>query len=394
MNAQPRLLVVDDEAPLCTSAVRIFKPRGYDVDTSTSPIEGLRRATSEPYSAILLDMRMPEMDGLTFLRCLREAGSEVPVIVVTGYASVDDASAFMRMGAVDYLPKPFTPAEVSEAVSRVVQSATPTGPTPPVVEGVRSWQGQSWVQVADDGSAVVGALVDELDEVEQIDLPLPGDEVRRGLPFALVRYGDERAHVLRSPVSGVVAQARSTKARLERDEWMLRIRSWDLVADLETLSESPAPEPEQSLERPADAPRITEVIHRLVVRSREGERLALVSTGDLLRTTEGLGRALLDELRSRHLPLGINLGVWERDALEVMDDAEAYDRTLLLEPARLDRFAGTLIRTRSFTELLRATHHDTARVRSYALQSMTPGAGLTLDAATARSLARILVDEL
>ncbi len=123
MNAEKKLLVVDDEPVVCESCVRIFKNEGIQVDTTQDAQVGLRLATEGEYAAVLLDMKMTPMDGIEFLERLRTSNPEVPVIVITGYASVTSAAQAMRLGAQDYIPKPFTPDEIREAVDRIFQEA-------------------------------------------------------------------------------------------------------------------------------------------------------------------------------------------------------------------------------------------------------------------------------
>jgi CheY-like chemotaxis protein len=120
---QPRLLVVDDEPVVCESCRRILTGRGFTVETSTDSRTGLRMAEQGDYDAILLDLQMPYVDGVRFLERLRECGKNVPVVIITGQGGQGSARQIERLGAREYVPKPFTPAELSEAVWRVVQGA-------------------------------------------------------------------------------------------------------------------------------------------------------------------------------------------------------------------------------------------------------------------------------
>jgi two-component SAPR family response regulator len=74
-----------------------------------------------PADVILLDLKMPRMGGMDVLRRLRQAGNDVPVIIVTAHGSIPDAVAAMKLGAVDFLPKPITPAALRQVVNDVVQ---------------------------------------------------------------------------------------------------------------------------------------------------------------------------------------------------------------------------------------------------------------------------------
>ena len=120
----PRLLVVDDEEVICRSCWRIFTPAGFRVETTSDAREGLSLASEKDYSAILLDIKMPGMDGIRFLGELRKIKPRVPVIFITGYPSIPNAAAAMRLGAADFVTKPFAPKEITQAVERLLREPT------------------------------------------------------------------------------------------------------------------------------------------------------------------------------------------------------------------------------------------------------------------------------
>ena len=93
MLTEPTLLVVDDEDAICEGCRRIFSRQGFDVRKCNDASEGLNLATSGDYTAILLDIKMPEMDGLHFLEALRKEKPGVPVVLMTGYPSIPNATS-------------------------------------------------------------------------------------------------------------------------------------------------------------------------------------------------------------------------------------------------------------------------------------------------------------
>jgi two-component system response regulator AtoC len=107
-----RVLVVDDEPGLRQSLGLLLTDAGYTVTAEQDGRRGLERAVAEPFDLVLCDVRMPQMDGLTFLRKYREGGGSALVIVMSAYGGEDAAIAAMKEGAYDYLPKPFRPDEV------------------------------------------------------------------------------------------------------------------------------------------------------------------------------------------------------------------------------------------------------------------------------------------
>jgi two-component system, NtrC family, response regulator AtoC len=113
-----RLLIVDDDAGLRQSLALLLQESGDEVAAEADPEQGLRRATTESFDAILCDVRMPKMDGLTFLRRYRAEGGSALLIMMSAYGTEDTALAAMREGAYDYLPKPFRPDEVIMTVRK------------------------------------------------------------------------------------------------------------------------------------------------------------------------------------------------------------------------------------------------------------------------------------
>jgi two-component system, NtrC family, response regulator AtoC len=108
-----RLLIVDDDAGLRQSLALLLQEAGYDVASEGDPEQALRRAGAESFDLILSDVRMPKMDGVTFLRRYKADGGQALMIMMSAYGSEDSALAAMREGAYDYLHKPFRPDEVT-----------------------------------------------------------------------------------------------------------------------------------------------------------------------------------------------------------------------------------------------------------------------------------------
>src|SRR5947209_12553531 len=107
-----RVLVIDDEPGLRQSLGLLLADAGYEVAAEGDGMRGLERALAESFDLILCDVRMPRMDGLTFLRTYKARGGTGLVIVMSAYGGEDAALAAMKEGAYDYLPKPFRPDEV------------------------------------------------------------------------------------------------------------------------------------------------------------------------------------------------------------------------------------------------------------------------------------------
>jgi DNA-binding NtrC family response regulator len=123
-TAPPKILVVDDEVNICRSVEKILNKVGIQVRTALNGQDALTLLAAEPFDAVLTDLKMSRLGGMEVLRRAKELNPGLPVIVMTGYASVSSAVEVMKLGAVDYLPKPFTPDEIRAVVWQAL-AATP-----------------------------------------------------------------------------------------------------------------------------------------------------------------------------------------------------------------------------------------------------------------------------
>lgn len=107
-----RILLAEDERSLSRAVVALLEKNNYSADAVCDGAEALEYLAAENYDAVILDIMMPKMDGLTVLRKLRERGGHVPVLMLTAKSEVEDRVAGLDTGANDYLTKPFATAEL------------------------------------------------------------------------------------------------------------------------------------------------------------------------------------------------------------------------------------------------------------------------------------------
>ncbi len=117
-SVSKNILVIDDEVAVNNNIRKILLKKGYQVDQAITKEEALESIASHPYKLILLDLKIPGVKGLELLQTIRDKNPQAKVIMITGYASIETAVAAARMGAVDYLPKPFTPDEIRQATDK------------------------------------------------------------------------------------------------------------------------------------------------------------------------------------------------------------------------------------------------------------------------------------
>jgi DNA-binding response OmpR family regulator len=121
--AEQDVLVIDDEAAVNNNLLKILSKKGFSVDQAMTKEEALRKIESKAYRLALLDLKIPGVQGLELLHAIREKSPETLVIIITGYASIETAKESARLGAVDYLAKPFTPDEIRKVAENAIRLA-------------------------------------------------------------------------------------------------------------------------------------------------------------------------------------------------------------------------------------------------------------------------------
>jgi two-component system response regulator AtoC len=107
-----RILLIDDEENFRHMLSVILKKRGYDVEAASNGMDGLKKVDTGSYDTVLCDIRMPQMDGLEFLKEAQKTGCESTIIMMSAYGTLDTAIEAMKLGAYDYISKPFKPDEI------------------------------------------------------------------------------------------------------------------------------------------------------------------------------------------------------------------------------------------------------------------------------------------
>ena len=121
MSSKAKIMVIDDEPIVLKSCDRILSEEGYDVQTVQTGTEGIQRLTKEKFDIVLTDLKMPDISGMDILERIIESYPDLVVIMITGYSTVQTAVEAMKLGAYDYVPKPFTPEELIEAVDKALE---------------------------------------------------------------------------------------------------------------------------------------------------------------------------------------------------------------------------------------------------------------------------------
>jgi DNA-binding NtrC family response regulator len=117
-----KILVIDDEDIVRLSCSRTLVPEGYELKMAKNGLEGLKLLEEESFDLVLTDLKMPNMDGIEVLANIKEKWPATDVVIVTGYQTVETAVKAIKLGAFDYIEKPFTPDTLIATVSNVFKT--------------------------------------------------------------------------------------------------------------------------------------------------------------------------------------------------------------------------------------------------------------------------------
>lgn len=136
MYAKSNVLIVDDDEVVRLSHLRSLKNACCDIEAVGDGEDALRVMEQQRFDVVLLDLRMPGMDGMSVLRAIKQKWPESEVVVITGYPTIETAKEAVRLGAYDYLAKPVGPVEVINATDGAITRKKWALHKAPVVEEI------------------------------------------------------------------------------------------------------------------------------------------------------------------------------------------------------------------------------------------------------------------
>lgn len=116
-----KILVADDEKSIRLTVAQSLEPQGYEVKTAVNGDDALSRLKEQPFDLLLTDLKMPGIDGMALIEQAVELYPHLKVIMISAHATVDNAVGAMKLGAVDFIQKPFTPQEIRDIVQQVLE---------------------------------------------------------------------------------------------------------------------------------------------------------------------------------------------------------------------------------------------------------------------------------
>jgi len=248
--ANRRVLVIDDEDVVHASMRKVLSRLGFGVDGVLSAREGLARLQTDSFDLIITDLMMPQMNGIELLQELRARGNTTPVLMVTGYPTIRTAVQAMRLGAVDYVAKPFTRKELLSPVKRALRIEDQAiheseGVVHPqsLVPGMTVFlPHHSWARYEQEGTFAVGVEGSFLKATGAILAITPPQEIElieQGFVGLVLSNEEGDAHGVAMPLSGQVVavneQAFHDATSLGPETWLLRVLPSALAEELPLL---------------------------------------------------------------------------------------------------------------------------------------------------------------
>ncbi len=260
MSKQYDILVIDDEKVIADAVNKICTAEGYKVDSACDATEGLKKLDSDKYRLILCDIMMPEIDGFQLLDEVIKRNIGSPLIMTTGFSTVENAVQSLYNGAIDFIPKPFTSDELLSSIIRGLRYAdiqkriNSTGiqsddssivyvPCPAKYSRLGY---SSWAYQDQSGSVLIGVtdlFLRTIAALDEIELQKTDEEVIQGNACAQIKSKREIIHSLLSPVSGRIIE-RNEKvfndiSIIEKDPyfegWLYRVIPSDIEYELKQL---------------------------------------------------------------------------------------------------------------------------------------------------------------
>ena len=275
-TAKNKVLVVDDEKIVCQSCKDILREEGFSVTTVLSGEECLNLINERRYDAVVLDLKIPDINGMEILKAIKEKMPHTTVIIMTGYSSLESAIEAMKFGAADYIAKPFTPDKLSLSLKEALKKRAVIAGEGDIVqpfikkdeldEEIREIKYSVWtpvpfkpayfsewmgVRIGKDGTAriVLNDLFFKLKgKVKFIDFPQVGEQIDSDTPSFRIFYTSNESSSIRmeevcSPVSGKVIELNPLAVRrtniVNEDPfhsgWLIRVVPSRFIAELKGL---------------------------------------------------------------------------------------------------------------------------------------------------------------
>ncbi|MCX7797616.1 MAG: response regulator [Melioribacter sp.] len=213
------ILIVDDEQVVIDSVVKMGKIYNYKVDSADNPFVALTKIKENSYRLIICDIMLPSMNGFQFIDELQRQGIDIPIVMTTGYSTIDNAIQSIYKGAIDFVPKPFTFDELTATLKRAMKYSE-------LINLKNKAQHKQiiyvscpskyfrfgyscWVKDEFNGTILIGATnlyLKTIDNIRKIEMPSVGEKVNQAETFAKFEDDEGLIHNLHSALSGRIVE--------------------------------------------------------------------------------------------------------------------------------------------------------------------------------------------
>jgi CheY-like chemotaxis protein/glycine cleavage system H lipoate-binding protein len=231
MASEFDILVIDDEKVVLDAVEHILGGEGLRVQAAQDGSTALRALDQHSFRLVLCDIMMPDLDGFRVLSEVQQRFPQMPVVISTGFSTVENAVRSLSAGAIDFVPKPFTADELISTITRGLRygeflrtqrnrshaADDPRLFTVPCPSRYYRLGYMSWTVLERDGTALIGvshAFARTIDQISRFELAADQEEIVQGIQCAQVRTAAGLAHNVLSPLSGRVIER---NAELEKD---------------------------------------------------------------------------------------------------------------------------------------------------------------------------------
>jgi len=260
MSKSPKILLIDDEQVILDAVSKIASLERWEVDTALTVEDGLNKLNKNRYELILSDIMMPDKDGFQLLEDLYRKQINIPVIMITGYSTVENAVKSLYNGAIDFIPKPFTYEEIISAICRGLEynkvqkktnEAEKNGKNGSLifVTGPAKYKRlgySTWMNMESEGSARIGVtslFLATIQDIIKAELLEVDDMMIQGSSCVKFETDDNLIHSCLAPLGGRIVERNekimSDPSLLEKDPffegWLYRIIPSDIEFDMKFL---------------------------------------------------------------------------------------------------------------------------------------------------------------
>jgi len=266
MNERFDILIVENEQVIVEAARKILIPEGFNIDEASNSEIALEKLQQNKYKLIVSDLMLPRMSGVDLIKKVKDNDSDIPIIIITGYAMLENAVKCFKVGAFDFIPKPFDVEELLGVIHRAIEhreiiqvdsakgkksqpfDASTLANTEASLKQFYFLGEHSWAKLDGEGVIMVGigaTFPGRMGDIQQVELPFINTEVWQGNLCVRIVSKEQLIHMVWAPLSGKVIEINHEIEKnpnlINTDPfnqgWLVKIIPTNLQNELENLTQ-------------------------------------------------------------------------------------------------------------------------------------------------------------